>query len=113
MEHHSKRKDRVTEATRQALSPLLQDMMPLGSLVTLVRVELDSKLMFCRAFVSVLPEQIEADRVRELNEASPRLRHALGERLNMSRVPELRFVADKTTDTLSSATDISSKERVE
>jgi ribosome-binding factor A len=90
---------RVAERIRMILSELIQFQMndPRLSGVTVLDVEIDRELMYATIYVSSLGgEEVRQDVMQGLASASGLLRREVGSRVNLRRVPELRFVWDET-----------------
>jgi len=94
----SRRAKRVAQLIRQEVGGILvaelQD--PRIGFVTLTRVEISADLRNARLFVSILgSEKQQWTALRGLNSARRRIRRALGERLQLRRVPEVSFEIDR------------------
>ncbi|MDR0883567.1 MAG: 30S ribosome-binding factor RbfA [Oscillospiraceae bacterium] len=92
----------MSEDIRRELIALireLKDPRVAGQLLTVVRVELTRDMSVARAYVSAMAG-MDATResVQALDKASGHLRHELGQRLRLRKAPELRFIADDSTE---------------
>lgn len=85
----------LREAVREVFSRGFQDPRIRG-LITVTEVELSPDLANATVLVSVLPEEHEELTLHGLRAASSHIRHEVGERLDMRRVPTLFFKADRT-----------------
>ena len=90
---------RVADQIRQTLAEIVMRELrdPNIGFVTVTSVELSSDLRYAKAFVSLMgsPEESLAS-LEALQKAAPFVRRALGERIRLRRVPELRFLEDLT-----------------
>ncbi len=90
---------RVGEQMQRELAELLQRDVrdPRLSAVTLSGVEVTRDLSLAKVYYTVMPEQLYVDEAqRALEKAAGFLRHALGERMIIRNVPQLRFIYDET-----------------
>lgn len=92
------RPDRVGEEIRQELSVLLSREVrdPGVGFVTLTRVKVSPDLQLVRVYYTTMGDD-RAKRATQqaLERATPFLRRQVGERVQLRRVPELRFEFDK------------------
>lgn len=92
---------RITSDIRAALSELLREVKDprVSKLLSIVKVDVSGDLSYATVYVSAIEG---ADTTREsaaaLNKASGFLRHELGARLSLRKVPQLRFVADDSIE---------------
>jgi ribosome-binding factor A len=96
------RTDRIDELLRQEISGLLSREVkdPRIGFATVTRVETTADLAHARVWVSVIgtpAERIET--VRALEHAMPFVRHELGSRLRLRRIPNLHIRLDETAET--------------
>jgi ribosome-binding factor A len=101
------RPDRVAEQVRQEVSQLLLSEVhdPGIGLVTLTRVKVSPDLQLVRVYYTQMgDEKARAETRRALERATPFLRRQLGQRIQLRRVPELRFEFD---------TSVENQERIE
>ncbi len=90
---------RVGEQMQRELAELLQREVrdPRLSAVTISGVEVTRDLSLAKVYYTVMPEQLTVDEAQKaLEKASGFLRHALGERMIIRNVPQLRFIYDET-----------------
>ncbi len=69
--------------------------VPLG-LTSITDVEVSPDLHFARVFISGLTEEEAKAKVKELQNARGRVRHALGKRIRLRYTPDLEFKYDET-----------------
>lgn len=92
---------RVNEQIKREISRLLVGEVrdPRVGAVTVTRVLAAPDLTLARVFVQLLGDEEERRTTLEgLEAATPFLRSALGERIRMRRVPELRFERDESLE---------------
>ena len=91
------RTDRIDELLRQEIGAILaKDVQdPRIGFVTVTDVETAPDLSTARVFVSVIGQPAERETtMRALQRAMPFVRHELGSRLRLRRVPELQLRTD-------------------
>jgi len=96
-----RRPQRVGVRIREEISSLLLSEVrdPRVGFVTVTEVRVTPDLREARVFVSVLgPEEQRAESLEALRTASSFLRRELSHRLELKRVPELRFELDRSAD---------------
>lgn len=94
-----KKQGRVAERIKQIVSTLLQMEAkdPRLSEVTIVDAEIDRELMYATLYVRAFSgEEARDDVMDALQGATGFLRHEVGSRMDLRRVPELRFEWDET-----------------
>ncbi len=98
----SRRLLRINDLLRREISELISRQVRdprLASVVTVTGVETSPDLWHARVFVSVLGDQEEKDAVLSgLRSATKFLRHELGTRLDLKRIPELTFLQDDSIE---------------
>lgn len=92
-------KDRIQQVNsliRDELGSFLQEFLevPLGTLVTITRVQASVDLYYATAFVSVLPKTQEVAVMARINKNIREIQKHLNNRLEMKYVPQLRFKLD-------------------
>lgn len=95
------RPERVGDQLRSELSELLSRHVhdPGVGFVTLTRVRVSPDLQLARVYYTSLgSDAARRDTERALKRAVPFLRHELGRRLRLRRVPELQFLFDKSIE---------------
>ena len=97
---HGTRMERVAERVRIELSTLLIRAVrdPAVSAVTITHVAMTADLQLARIYYTVLDGSNRREAARGLRRAKTYLRRAIGQRLQLRQVPELRFVFDETLD---------------
>ena len=97
----SQRTERVDELLRQEIGALLSKEIadPRIGFVTITEVETAPDLRHAKVWVSVIGGQAESkETVRALQQAMPFVRHELGRRLRIKRIPELHVRLDDTAE---------------
>ena len=95
------RPERVGDQLRSELSELLLRAVhdPGIGFVTLTRVRVTPDLQLARIYYTSLgTDAARRETERALRRATPFLRHELGRRLRLRRVPELHFLFDKSVE---------------
>jgi ribosome-binding factor A len=95
------RPDRVADQLRAELADLLaRDVHDPGvGFVTLTRVQVSGDIQQARVFYTALGDDAARRRTgRALERAAPFLRHKIGARLRLKRVPELHFQYDQSVE---------------
>ena len=97
---HGIRVERVAERVRMELTTLLTRTVrdPAVSAVTITHVSMNADLQLARIYYTVLDGSNRRDTARGLRRAKTYLRRAIGQRLQLRHVPELRFMYDETLD---------------
>jgi ribosome-binding factor A len=96
------RPDRVGDQIRQEVTEILAREMhdPGIGFVTITRVQVTPDLQLARVFYTTLGSDLERrNTAKALRRAGGFLRHQVGQRLNLRRVPVLEFVFDKSIET--------------
>ncbi len=95
------RAERLADQIRVELAELISQELkdPRIGFATVTRVELSGDLHHARVWVSVLGEAEEQRATLEgLTSAAGFLRHEIGQRLNLRRVPDLAFILDHSAE---------------
>jgi ribosome-binding factor A len=93
-----RRTDRINEQLKQEISILVRDEVrdPRVGLATITAVQTSPELDHAKVYFTALGEEDERKEILEgLRSASPFIRHELGKRLHMRRIPELHFELDR------------------
>ena len=93
------RTDRIDELLRQEIGAILaRDVQdPRIGFVTVTEVQTAPDLSTARVFVSVIGQPAERETtMRALQRAMPFVRHELGSRIRLRRIPELQLRGDDT-----------------
>ena len=92
---------RSAEDIRRELTDIFRSLKDprISGFLTIVKVDVSSDLSFAKVYVSSM-EGIEAakESVKGLKNASGFIRRELGLRLEMRRIPELKFIADDSIE---------------
>ena len=93
--------NRITQDIKVALSELLREVKDprVSKLLSIVKVDVSGDLSYATVYVSAI-EGFEATvtSTKALKGAAGFLRHELGARLKLRKIPELRFVADDSIE---------------
>ncbi|MDD5036533.1 MAG: 30S ribosome-binding factor RbfA [Methylococcaceae bacterium] len=95
------RSDRVASQFQRELAELMRIEIrdPRLGMVTLSDVEITRDMSLAKAYVSFLGAGETPNRcVKILAESAPKLRHALGKRIRLRVMPDLRFVYDDSIE---------------
>ncbi|MBE3071477.1 MAG: 30S ribosome-binding factor RbfA [Acidobacteria bacterium] len=95
------RPDRVGDQIRAEISALLVREVhdPGIGFVTITRVQVTADLQLARVFYTALGEQAaRRSSAKALQRAAPFLRHQIGQRLRLRRVPVLEFAYDESIE---------------
>ena len=90
------RSERVSSLIQSELSKIIarEVEFPVGSLATIVNVDVDKKLERAKIGVSVIPESAAADALRIVNDRASELQFLLSRTLNIKPMPRLMFQLD-------------------
>lgn len=91
------RLQQVNSLIRDELGSFLQEFLevPLGTLVSVTKIETSIDLYYATAFISVLPKDLEQRIMNQLNKRIREIQRHLNRRLEMKYVPQLRFKFDR------------------
>jgi len=102
MPHGFPRSRRIEDLLRKEVADILLSEIKdprVHGLVTIMQVKVSEDLCYARFFVSVLGSEPERESVLEgLNKAKGFIRQILGHRLDLRRIPEIRFQLDRSLD---------------
>ena len=84
----------IRDTLVQVLRHDVKDIPP--GLTSITDVEVSPDLHFARVFISGLTEEEAKAKVKELQNARGRVRHALGQRIRLRYTPDLEFRYDDT-----------------
>jgi len=92
------RVNRVNELIRTTIAEIIsrEVELPLGSFVTVVKVDTTRDLRYARVFVSVFPEKKFGKTIEILRKRLYLIQGSLNKKLHMKPLPRIEFVADKT-----------------
>jgi ribosome-binding factor A len=97
----SQRTDRVDELLRQEIGSVIAREIadPRVGFATITKVETDRELRHAKVWVSVIGQPAErAETISALTHAMPFIRHQLGDRLRIKRIPVLHVQLDDTAE---------------
>ena len=97
----SQRTDRVDELLRQEIGSIIAREVsdPRVGFATIMKVETDRELRHAKVWVSVIGQPSERlETISALSHAMPFIRHELGERLRIKRIPILHVHLDETSE---------------
>ena len=97
----TQRTDRIDELLRQEIGDIIARHVadPRVGFATITRVETAPDLGHAKVWVSVIGQPDEREEtVRALGRAMPFVRHQLGNRIRLRRIPELHLRLDETAD---------------
>ncbi len=97
----SQRTDRVDELLRQEIAALLAKEVadPRIGFATITDVETSPDLRHAKVWVSVIGQKADRDEtLRALADAMPFIRHELGKRLRIKRIPDLHVKLDDSAE---------------
>lgn len=93
------RSSRVADQIQRELSELIARAIKdprINTLITITAVEVSHDLSIAKVFLSFLNKDETSMHI--LNQASGFLRHELGKKIRMRKIPELRFIVDDTVE---------------
>ena len=88
---------RITGDIQRELADILREVTDprVSELLSIVKIDLSGDLSYAKVYVSAIEgEAATADSVKGLKNAAGFIRRELGHRLQLRKVPELRFIAD-------------------
>ena len=97
----SQRTDRVDELLRQEIGSIIAREIadPRVGFATITKVETDRELRHAKVWVSVIGQPKErTETIAALTHAMPFVRHQLGDRLRIKRIPMLHIELDDTAE---------------
>jgi len=96
------RSDRLNEEAKKVLSEIIRELKDprLSPMTTITQVEITNDLKYAKVHVSVYDESEEArrDSVLALNHASGFIARELGKRMQIRRLPQLKFLLDTSIE---------------
>ena len=98
---------RVTEDIKRELTAIFRELKDprVQGLISIVRVDVTNDLSYCTVYISAMDGLDRAkEAVKGLRSASGFIRHELGSRLSLRKVPELVF---RATDSIEYGANIS------
>ncbi len=95
------RQDRLAEDVKRELTDIMRSLKDprITGLLSIVRVELSRDLSWCKVYISSM-DGIEAAKnsVVGLNNAAGFVKHEIGQRLDMRKTPQFKFIADDSIE---------------
>ncbi len=102
MAREFKRSHRVAEQMQRELAQLIIHEIDLpisGLMVTVSGVTVTNDLSYAKVYITVMPTTDKLQVIlKQLNKAAGYLRHHLGQRMTMRRIPELTFYYDASIE---------------
>jgi ribosome-binding factor A len=95
------RPDRVADQIRAEISVMLAREVhdPGIGFLTVTRVQVSPDLQLARVYYTTMGSELQRrETAKALNRAAPFLRHQIGQRLRLRRVPVLEFFFDKSIE---------------
>lgn len=89
--------NRISADVKRELAEILRNVKDprVSSLLSIVKVDVSGDLSYAKIYVSAIEgDEATKQSVTGLQNAGGYLRHELGSRLQLRKIPELRFVAD-------------------
>ncbi len=98
----SVRYDRINEELKKALSEIVREMKDprISPMTTILRVEATNDLKFAKVKVSVYDksDDVRKETVAQLNRAEGFIARELGKRVDIRRIPTLKFTLDDSIE---------------
>ncbi len=98
----SVRYERLNEELKKTISEILRDLRDprVTDMVTIMNVEVTNDLKWAKVMVSVYDtsEQARAEAVTALNNANGFIAREIGRRMQIRRLPQLKFVLDSSIE---------------
>lgn len=92
------RMPKINELLRQQLGELIAEEieLPPNTLVTITRVSTSPDLHYCRAMISVIPDEQSETAVNLLNRRSKLFRKLLNDKIFLRYIPQINFALDES-----------------
>lgn len=93
--------NRVTSDIKLALSDILREVKDprVSKLLSIVKIDVSGDMSYAKVYVSAIEgKEKTQESVKALKGAAGFVRHELGARLSLRKVPELRFIADDSIE---------------
>lgn len=95
------RQDRLAEDVKRELTDIMRSLKDprIQGLLSIVRIDLSRDLSWCKVFISSM-DGFDASKaaVIGLNNAAGFVRHEIGNRLDMRKTPQFKFIADDSIE---------------
>ncbi|MBQ3938485.1 MAG: 30S ribosome-binding factor RbfA [Clostridia bacterium] len=96
------RYDRINEEIKKALSEIVRDMKDprISPMTTIVLAEATNDLKLCKVKVSVYDkdDEVRRETVAQLNRAEGFIARQLGQKIDIRRIPTLKFTLDDSIE---------------
>lgn len=106
----TRRIDRLNELFREEISDVLRRQVKdprLSVFLTVTQVDIAPDLSHARVYVSVMgSDEAKQTALQGLDAASPFIRHELGNRLSLRRIPHLAFKQDESIEKAAHVLDL-------
>ncbi len=100
MRKNSMKNTRINGEVQRELAEIIRAGLKdprIGSLTSVVSVEVAPDLKTCKAWISVYgDEQVQKDTLEGLKSAEGYIRRELARRVNLRNTPEIRFIVDQS-----------------
>ncbi|MBL7053859.1 30S ribosome-binding factor RbfA [Patescibacteria group bacterium] len=89
---------KINELIKRELSGIIlkQINIPLGSFVTITKVETAADLVKTKIWISIFPDEYNEEILKIFNKNAGKLQDILNKRLSMKWVPRIKFFVDLT-----------------
>ncbi len=86
------RRERINAEIKRVLSNIFLVDLPVqqNNIVSVLKVETSKDLEEAKVYISVLKDRQEV--LEKLNEAIPYIRHLLGQKMKLRKIPKLHFI---------------------
>ena len=86
------RKNRINAEMKRVISNILLTDLPLqqDNIISVLNVETSKDLEEAKIYISVLKDRQKV--LEKLNEATPYIRHLIGQKMKIRKIPKLKFV---------------------
>lgn len=96
------RYDRINEEVKKAISEIIREMKDprISPMTTIMSAEVTNDLRQAKVRVSVYDQDdaVRAESVAALNRAAGFIRHALGTKIELRALPQLKFILDNSIE---------------
>ncbi len=96
------RADRIGMEIHRAIADIIRNDISdprISTMCSVVRVEITRDLAYCKAFISFYGTNDEKkDAFEALEKATPFIKHQLGSRLRLRKMPELKLIEDDSIE---------------
>lgn len=91
---------KINKLIRDQLGRLIMTELefPLGTLVTITKINTSADLKVANVYVSVLPASVRGSAMKALIKSAGHLRRLLNEKVILRSIPELRFFIDDSEE---------------